>query len=63
MKSCNYYILAKPIRPGQHYSPVGTTMSVLTSAMQSSIRGGNQPNNTSSVSNGTLKTHFFFWFN
>ncbi|OZC09470.1 kinesin heavy chain family protein [Onchocerca flexuosa] len=32
--------IAKPIRPGQHYSPVGTTMSVLTSAIQNSIRGG-----------------------
>ncbi|VDK71781.1 unnamed protein product [Onchocerca ochengi] len=32
--------IAKPIRPGQHYSPVGTTMSVLTSTIQNSIRGG-----------------------
>ncbi|MCP9259625.1 Kinesin-like protein [Dirofilaria immitis] len=42
--------IAKPIRPGQHYSPVGTTMSVLTSAMQSSIRGeDHQPVNVSDL--------------
>uniref|UniRef100_A0A0R3RG82 Kinesin-like protein n=1 Tax=Elaeophora elaphi TaxID=1147741 RepID=A0A0R3RG82_9BILA len=44
--------IAKPIRPGQHYSPVGTTMSMLTSAMQGSVRGGGQPVNTNSVNNG-----------
>uniref|UniRef100_A0AAF5PPS2 Kinesin-like protein n=1 Tax=Wuchereria bancrofti TaxID=6293 RepID=A0AAF5PPS2_WUCBA len=43
--------IAKPIRPGQHYSPLGTTMSVLTSATQSSIRGASQSVNTSSVNN------------
>ncbi|VDK68660.1 unnamed protein product [Litomosoides sigmodontis] len=44
--------IAKPIRPGQHYSPMGSTMPVLTSAMQSSIRGGGQPVNINSISNG-----------
>ncbi|KAK6101470.1 Kinesin motor domain family protein [Brugia pahangi] len=43
--------IAKPIRPGQHYSPLGTTMSVLTSA-QSSIRGPSQSVNAGSVNNG-----------
>uniref|UniRef100_A0A915PXY0 Kinesin heavy chain n=1 Tax=Setaria digitata TaxID=48799 RepID=A0A915PXY0_9BILA len=47
--------IAKPIRPGQHYSPLGTTMSVLTSAMQNSIRGG-QPANANLINNGVLQS-------
>ncbi|VDN07283.1 unnamed protein product [Thelazia callipaeda] len=31
--------IAKPIRPGQHYSPAGTTMTMLASAMQNPLRG------------------------